>query len=168
MFSQFDYGDWIIREDAVPEGYCPMEDIRIHVSSDWKTPEPILCVNIPNHYEFIKVDSSGVPLAGVKFRLEDANHQEVCTFVSGKDGIVHVTGLQRGTYTIREIETLEGYSVTGEVIQLKVDETFTIPKEMRKLVNYTVIQTGVSLAVTGVMWAGIGLMVSWITTIYCC
>lgn len=158
-FTCFDYGDWIIREEATPEGYSPMEDIRIHVGSDWKTPEPILCVNIPNHYEFIKVDSSGTPLAGVKFRLEDANHQEVSTFVSGKDGIVHVTGLQRGTYTIREIETLEGYSVTGEVIQLKVDEAFTVPQQMRKLVNYTVIQTGVNLAVTGVMWAGIGLMV---------
>ena len=136
-----------------------MEDIRIHVGDDWTEPAPLMCVNIPNHYEFIKVDSSGTPLAGVKFRLEDANHQEVGTFVSGKDGIVHVTGLQRGTYTIREIETLEGYSVTGEVIQLKVDEAFTVPQQMRKLVNYTVIQTGVNLAVTGVMLAGIGLMV---------
>ena len=158
-FTCFDYGDWLIREDATPEGYCPMEDIRIHVGDDWTEPAPLMCVNIPNHYEFIKVDSSGTPLAGVKFRLEDANHQEVGTFVSGKDGIVHVTGLQRGTYTIREIETLEGYSVTGEVIQLKVDEAFTVPQQMRKLVNYTVIQTGVNLAVTGVMLAGIGLMV---------
>lgn len=158
-FTRFDYGDWIIREEATPEGYCPMENIRIHVGSDWKTPEPILCVNIPNHYEFLKVDSSGAPLAGVKFRLEDANHREVGTFVSGKDGIVHVTGLSRGTFTIREIETLEGYSITGEVIQLKVDESFALPQEMRKLANYTVIQTGVNMAVTGVMWAGIALMV---------
>ena len=158
-FTRFDYGDWIIREDATPEGFCPMEDIHLHIGDDWTEPAPLMCVNIPNHYEFIKVDSSGVPLAGVKFRLEDANHQEVGTFVSGKDGIVHVTGLQRGIYVIREIETLEGYSVTGEVIQLKVDEAFTIPQQMRKLVNYTVIQTGVNLAVTGIMWAGIGLMV---------
>ena len=158
-FTRFDYGDWIIREDATPEGFCPMEDIHLHIGDDWTEPAPLMCVNIPNHYEFIKVDSSGVPLAGVKFRLEDANHQEVGTFVSGKDGIVHVTGLPRGIYVIREIETLEGYSVTGEVIQLKVDEAFTIPQQMRKLVNYTVIQTGVNLAVTGVMWAGIALMV---------
>lgn len=158
-FSQFDYGDWLIREDATLEGFCPMEDIHLHVGDDWTEPAPLLCVNIPNHYEFLKVDNSGTPLAGVKFRLEDANHQEVGTFVSDKDGIVHVTGLQRGTYTIREIETLEGYSVTGEVIQLKVDESFTLPQEMRKLVNYTVIQTGVNLTVTGVMWAGIALMV---------
>ena len=158
-FTRFGYGEWIIRENAAPNGYCPMEDIHLHIGDDWTEPAPLMCVNIPNHYEFIKVDSSGVPLAGVKFRLEDSNHQEVGTFVSGKDGIVHVTGLQRGTYTIREIETLEGYSVTGEVIQLKVDEAFTIPQQMRKLVNYTVIQTGVNLAVTGVMWSGIALIV---------
>ena len=158
-FTRFGYGEWIIREDATPEGFCPMEDIHLLIGDDWTEPAPLMCVNIPNHYEFIKVDSSGAPMAGVKFRLEDANHQEVGTFVSGKDGIVHVTGLQRGIYVIREIETLEGYSVTGEVIQLKVDEAFTIPQQMRKLVNYTVIQTGVNLAVTGIMWAGIGLMV---------
>lgn len=158
-FIGFDYGDWFIREEATPDGFCPMEDIPVHVGDDWTEPEPILCVNIPNHYEFLKVDSSGNPLAGVKFRLEDADRNEVGTFVSGKDGVVHVTGLNRGTYTIREMETLEGYSVTSEVIQLKVDEYFTLPQEMRKLVNYTVIQTGVNLAVNGVMWAGIGLMV---------
>ena len=70
-FSQFDYGDWIIREDAAPNGYCRMEDIRIHVGDDWTEPKPIMCVNIPNHYEFIKTDSSGVPLAGAKFIVED-------------------------------------------------------------------------------------------------
>ena len=48
-FSQFDYGDWIIRETAAPEGYCRMEDIRLHVGDDWTQPEPILCVNIPDH-----------------------------------------------------------------------------------------------------------------------
>ena len=30
---------------------------------------------------------------------------------------------------------------------------------MRKFVNYTTIQTGVNLAMTGVMWVGIGLMI---------
>ena len=39
-FSQFDYGDWIIREDAAPNGYCHMEDIRIHVGDDWTEPKP--------------------------------------------------------------------------------------------------------------------------------
>ena len=39
IFSQFDYGDWIIRENAAPNGYCRMEDIRVHVGDDWTEPK---------------------------------------------------------------------------------------------------------------------------------
>ena len=42
---------------------------------------------------------------------------------------------------------------------MKIDEAYVVPDEMRRFVNYTTIQTGVNLAVTGVMWVGIGLMV---------
>lgn len=118
-FSQFDYGDWIIREDAAPNGYCRMEDIRIHVGDDWTEPKPIMCVNIPNHYEFIKTDSSGVPLAGAKFTVEDASDRIIGTYESGEDGIVSIRDLTPGEYFIKEIETLEGYSVSGEVIRVK-------------------------------------------------
>ena len=158
-FSQFDYGDWIIREDAAPNGYCRMEDIRIHVGDDWTEPKPIMCVNIPNHYEFIKTDSSGVPLAGAKFTVEDARGRIIGTYESGEDGIVSIRDLEPGEYFVKEVETLEGYSVSGEVIRVKINEAYVVPDEMRKFVNYTTIQTGVNLAVTGVMWVGIGLMV---------
>ena len=159
IFRNFDYGDWIIRENAAPEGYSRMEDIRFQVGTGWKEPKPILCVNIPNHYEFKKTDSSGNPLTGVKFRLEDENGKELGTYESDKDGMVRISDLKPGTYFIREIETLEGYSVSGEVIKLKLDEYYTVPEKVKQFVNYTTIQTGVNLVVTGVMWAGLGLMV---------
>ena len=158
IFHNFDYGDWIIRENAAPEGFSRMEDIRFQVHDGWKEPKPILCVNIPNHYEFMKTDSSGNPLAGVKFRLEDEKGRELGTYESGRDGMVKIRDMKPGTYLIREIETLEGYSVSGEVIKLKLDEYYTVPEKLRKFVNYTTIQTGVHIAVTGVMWAGLGLM----------
>lgn len=159
IFRNFDYGDWIIRENAAPEGYSRMEDIRFQVGTGWKEPKPILCVNIPNHYEFKKTDSSGNPLTGVKFRLEDENGKELGTYESDKDGMVRISDLKPGTYFIREIETLESYSVSGEVIKLKLDEYYTVPEKVKQFVNYTTIQTGVNLVVTGVMWAGLGLMV---------
>ena len=159
IFRNFDYGEWIIRENAAPEGYSKMEDIRFQVHDGWKEPKPILCVNIPNHYEFKKTDSSGNPLTGVKFRLEDENGKELGTYESDKDGMVRINDLKPGTYFIREIETLEGYSVSGEVIKLKLDEYYTVPEKVKQFVNYTTIQTGVNLVVTGVMWAGLGLMV---------
>lgn len=158
-FSQFDYGDWIIRETEAPAGYCRMEDIRLHVGDDWTEPQPIMCVNIPDHYEFIKTDSSGVPLAGVKFSLENAGGRVIDTYESDKDGIVRIQNLTPGVYYIKEIETLEGYSLSGEIIKLKIDEFYVVPEEMKRFVNYTVIQTGVNLAVTGIMWVGIGLIV---------
>ena len=159
IFRNFDYGDWIIREDAAPEGYSKMEDIRFQVNEGWIEPKPILCVNIPNHYEFMKTDSSGTPLAGVKFRLEDEDGKELGTYESDQDGLVQIKDLLPGTYFIKEIETLEGYSVSGEVIKLKLDEYYVVPEKLKQFVNYTTIQTGVHLAVTGVMWAGLGLMV---------
>ena len=158
-FSNFDYGDWIIREDTALEGYCRMEDVPLHVGDDWTEPSPIMCVNIPNHYSLIKTDSSGVPLVGVKFTVEDVSGRSIGTYVSGADGIVSIRDLKPGEYFIKEIETLEGYTLSGEVIRLKIDEFYVVPDEMRRFVNYTTIQTGVNLAVTGIMWAGIALMV---------
>ena len=41
-FTKFGYGDWIIRETKVPEGYCKnVMDITIHVDDNWKAPEAI-------------------------------------------------------------------------------------------------------------------------------
>ena len=120
--------------------------------------KPILCVNIPNHYEFRKTDSSGNPLAGVKFRLEDENGKDLGTGEPIMTVWCRLGIWKPGTYLIREIETLEGYSVSGEVIKLKLDECHTVPEKLKQFVNYTTIQTGVHIAVTGVMWAGLGLM----------
>ena len=154
-FTKFGYGDWIIRESKVPEGYCKnVLDITIHVDEKWTAPELIKCVNIPDHYEFLKTDSSGNPLEGVKFRLEDEHGTNLGEYVSDKDGIVSITGLDSGVYYIRETETLEGFSVSGEVIKFVLDENYVIPETMPKMINYTIIQTGVRIAVTGVMILG--------------
>ena len=158
IFRNFDYGDWIIRETAAPEGYCQMEDIRLYVGEDWEEPAPILCVNIPNHFELVKTDSDGKPLAGIKFRLEDENGTELGIYESDEEGMVRITDLTPGTYFLKETETLKGFTLSGEVIQIKLDEYYVIPEEPRRFINYTTIQTGVHLAVTGVMIVGIALM----------
>ena len=116
----------------------------------------ITCANIPNHYEFIKVDGSGNPLSGVKFTLEDANGNVLRELVSGDDGIVSVTDLTLGTYIIREMEAPEGFVQTEETITVTIDENYVAPTELFKLVNHSVtdIQTGVDITITPVMWAG--------------
>ena len=43
-------------------------------------------------------------------------------------------------------------------IRLKIDEYYVVPDTLRRFINYTTIQTGVNLAVTGIMWVGLALM----------
>jgi len=156
------YGDWIIRETKVPEGYSQMEDIHLHVDESWTEPFSFTCVNIPNHYEFLKTDHKDNPLAGVKFTLEDANGNALREMVSGTDGIVRVTNLTPGTYVIREIETVEGFIRSDETIQVVIDESYIVPegKDMVRLINYPGIQTGFEITMTPLMWAGVALVLA--------
>jgi uncharacterized surface anchored protein len=160
IFSNFEYGDWIIRETQAPGGYSQMEDIPVRVDESWTGPFSVTCVNIPNHYEFVKVDHKDDPLAGVKFALEDADGNVLREFVSGEDGIVHVTDLMPGVYVIREIETLDGFIRTDETIQVVIDENYIVPEEMFRLINYPGIQTGFEFTMTPVMWAGVALVLA--------
>ena len=157
IFTKFDFGVWLIRETEAPEGFNRMEDIIVSVDSDWVEPEPFTCVNIPNHYEFVKTDNEGNPLPGVKFTLEDQEGNILRDLISDEDGIVHVDDLAPGTYLIREIETLEGFTITEEPIEVVIDEHYIIPDEMFILVNYPIIQTGAGLEMTPLMWAGAGV-----------
>lgn len=134
-FTQFDYGDWIVRETKAPEGYNILDDMEFHVDDDWVEPEPFTCINIPNHYEFVKTDNEGNPIPGARFVLETKDGKAVGEFVSGEDGIIHVTDMKPGTYVIREIETPEGFLRTDETIEVVVDEHYVVPEEMYHLCN---------------------------------
>ena len=158
----FGYGDWIIRETVVPEGFNRVEDVRIHVDKDWKAPNTLLFTDIPNHYEFVKVDEDGCPMEGVKFALEDEDGNVLRELASGEDGIVRADDLKPGVYIIREIETQAGYRLTEETIRVVIDENYIVPDELFRLVNFPEeerpkdeIQTGVDVPVTPMMLYGL-------------
>lgn len=158
----FGYGDWIIRETVAPEGFNRVEDVLIHVDKDWKAPNTLLFTDIPNHYEFVKVDEDGCPMEGVKFALEDEDGNVLRELVSGEDGIVHADDLKPGVYIIREIETQAGYRLTEETIRVVIDENYIVPDELFRLVNFPEeerpkdeIQTGVDVPVTPMMLYGL-------------
>lgn len=160
-FRRLDIGDWIIRESRAPEGFSRMEDVMLHVDEGWTEPEPITCVNIPNHVEFMKTDNRGEPLAGARFALEAEDGMFIRDdLISGEDGIVHVTGLKPGTYVIREVEPAEGFALTEETLTVTLDEDYVLPKKLRRLKNYpedySILQTGVDFLLTPLGWAGIG------------
>ena len=158
----FGYGDWIIRETVAPEGFNCVEDVLIHVDEDWKAPNTLLFTDIPNHYEFIKVDEDGCPMEGVKFALEDEDGNVLRELASGEDGIVHADDLKPGVYIIREIETQAGYRLTEETIRVVIDENYIAPDELFRLVNFPEeerpkdeIQTGVDVPVMPMMLYGL-------------
>ena len=158
----FGYGDWIIRETVVPEGFNRVEDVLIHVDEDWKAPNVLLLTDIPNHYEFIKVDEDGCPMEGVRFALEDEDGNVLRELASGEDGIVRADDLKPGVYVIREIETQAGYRLTEETIRVVIDENYIAPDELFRLVNFPEeerpkdeIQTGVDVPVTPMMLYGL-------------
>ena len=157
----FGYGDWIIRETVAPEGFNRVEDVLIHVDEDWKAPNTLLFTDIPNHYEFVKVDEDGCPMEGVKFALEDEDGNVLRELASGEDGIVRADDLKPGVYIIREIETQAGYRLTEETIRVVIDENYIAPDELFRLVNFPEeerpkdeIQTGVDVPVTPMMRFG--------------
>lgn len=158
-FTQFDYGTWKVRELDPPDGYCPLQEYTITVDDNWKNESPILLVNIPNHYEFKKTDSSGAPMKDVQFAVEDADGKVLMELTSDDEGLVEIKNLVPGTYYIKEIKTLEGFTLSSDVRKLIIDETYMVPEKLPTWINYTTIQTGVNIAVTWVMWIGIGLMV---------
>lgn len=165
VFTAIDYGDWIIRETKAPEGYTPAPDIMVRVDDDWTEPDPIRVVNIPNHYEFQKVDNKKKPLAGVKFAIEDAEGTILQEQISGEDGIVRFDNLIPGTYIIHETETVEGFTLSEETLTVTIDEQYTIPTKLPRFTNYPIIQTGVDVlspeleTVAAVLGAGLAATV---------
>ena len=162
----FGYGDWIIRETVAPEGFNRVEDVLIHVDEDWKAPNTLLFTDIPNHYEFIKVDEDGCPMEGVKFALEDGDGNTLRELASGEDGVVRADDLKPGVYVIREIETQAGYRLTEETIRVVIDENYIAPDELFRLVNFPEeerpkdeIQTGVDVPVTPMMLFGVASVI---------
>lgn len=158
VFTRFDYGDWIIRETAAPEGYSCMEDYLLHVDDSWKSSDPIRLVNIPSTYLFYKCDNRKNPLSGVTFVVEDETGNVVQEVTSAENGVVTIEGLTPGKYTIREIATVEGFTVSGGTISVVIDENYTVPTKLKQFVNYPSIATGVEVSPTALTWVGMGLM----------
>ena len=111
-----------------------MEDVLLHVDENWTEPEPITLVNIPNHFWFFKSDHQKNALPGVTFGVEDTQGNILQEVVSDEDGVVYITDLLAGSYIIRELETVEGFTRSDEVIELVIDENYVVPEKLQRFV----------------------------------
>jgi len=76
--------------------------------------------------EIIKVDTNdGRPLLGAAFRITEANGRFVGEHTTGPDGLITLTGLPPGVYTVSEIRAADGYilDLTPQIVTLEAGKT---------------------------------------------
>ncbi len=69
-----------------------------------------------------KQDLEGNILSGVKFNILDSNKNIIFENLKTDElGIIEINNIIPGTYYIQEIETIEGYEINNEEIEVKLD-----------------------------------------------
>ncbi len=103
--------DWyVIRETKAPEGYI-LDETPKTVEVKTNVPTTVTFSNKPlSGIKIVKLDSeTKAPLQGVTFAVAKMNGEKIGNFKTDKDGMVYVSNLENGYYTVTETEGLEGY-----------------------------------------------------------
>ncbi len=103
--------DWyVIRETKAPEGYI-LDETPKTVEVKTNVPTTVTFSNKPlSGIKIVKLDSeTKAPLQGVTFDVAKMNGEKIGNFKTDKDGMVYISNLADGYYTVTETEGLEGY-----------------------------------------------------------
>lgn len=103
--------DWyVVRETKAPEGYI-LDETPKTVEVKTNVPTVVTFENKPlSGIKIVKTDSeTGEPLEGVSFSVSKMNGEKIGTFKTDKEGMIYISDLEDGYYTITETEGLEGY-----------------------------------------------------------
>ena len=116
-------GSYILRENTAPKNYIPMEDMSFHVRADLYDKALKLTVeNLPHEQgvAVLKEDPDGTRLRGAVFTLykDDSVIKEVTT---GNAGVALFTGLNPGSYYIKETAAPEGYKPLDKSFDFIID-----------------------------------------------
>lgn len=118
-------GSYILRENKAPENYIPMEDMSFHVRADlYDTALELTAENLPHEkgIAVLKEDPDGTRLKGAEFALYKADNTEVERITTDKAGVALFTGLNPGSYYIKETKTPEGYKPLDKMFEFTIDE----------------------------------------------
>lgn len=116
-------GSYILRENTAPGNYIPMEDMSFHVRADLYDKALELTVkNLPHEkgVAVLKESPDGTRLRGAVFTLykDDLVIKEVKT---DKAGVALFTGLNPGSYYIKETAAPEGYKLSDKKFDFTID-----------------------------------------------
>lgn len=117
-------GDYILRENKAPANYVSLEDIRFRVRADLYDKALELTVeNLPHEkgIAVLKESPDGTRLKGAEFALykDDSVIKEVTT---DNAGVALFTGLNPGSYYIKETKAPEGYKPLDNKFEFTIDE----------------------------------------------
>ena len=105
-------GSYILRENTAPKNYIPMEDMSFHVRADlYDKALKLTVVNLPHEkgVAVLKEDPDGTRLKGAEFALYGADDTEIRRVTTDKAGVALFTGLNPGSYYIKETKAPAGY-----------------------------------------------------------
>ena len=140
VFSDLPLGSYSYQEISAPEGYV-VDSTRYTVTistSALHITEQRTNALAKGSIEILKVDAeTRQPLAGVVYRLFDANGSKIVDGTTDGNGKVTFSGLKPGKYAYQEISTVSGYlldntryefSLTSENLHVKVTRENTPAK----------------------------------------
>ena len=113
-FAEVVYGEYIVREIAVPDGYV-LSDKKypVTISEDGEIVE-ITAINKPVTVEISKRDVHGNELEGAEMELVNSDGEVVKKWTS--DGTNHViSGLSAGKYVLKEVAAPDGYVIATDI-----------------------------------------------------
>ena len=128
VFKGLSAGSYTVRELAAPDGYMVVPD-QIFVVSGAEARQEITLEDEKIVAEFQKTDAvSGGPVEGAVLQLIKAagtkEEAVVKEWTSGKEPLV-LTGIPSGHYTIREVQTPDGYAPMADLeIEIRTDQAF--------------------------------------------
>lgn len=140
LFKNLLYGEYIIEETKVPEGYLISEGrIKIFVDKDGEVyTYEVLNNRIKGSIVITKTDMNGRVLQGAGFTLYDGDGKEVANAVSDNDGMATFKDVDYGNYTIKETKAPKGYILSKAQIEVNINSSevqkFTFKNEAEKIV----------------------------------
>lgn len=117
-------GSYILRENKAPKNYIPMEDMSFHVRADlYDTALELTVENLPHEQGIavLKESPDGTRLKGAVFTLYKADNTEVEKVTTNKAGVALFTGLNPGSYYIKETAAPEGYKPLDKRFDFIID-----------------------------------------------
>ena len=150
---ELEYGKYYLQELETIDGYVlNNKKIEIQVKTDGEIIEKVLTNRkIKSKVHFHKTNESDIPLQRVKVGLYNKKGKLLETYLTDENGDVDLE-LEYGSYYLQELETIEGYVLNDEKLEIQVktdgeiiNKELTNKKIKSKIILHKMDDNGVPL-----------------------